>query len=111
MEMLIGNFMALWAAGCTWEIDGIARHTGRPVSEDVRERASGDISTGETPSGNTVSDLVVGSSLGDVLETADGLARQVRLGHPKPLIWQEFRVLLDTLVDLGSAPVRLLIER
>jgi len=37
MEMIIGNFMTLWAAGCTWEIDGIARHTGRPVSEALFE--------------------------------------------------------------------------
>jgi amidase len=29
--------MTLWAAGCTWEIDGIARHTGRPVSEALFE--------------------------------------------------------------------------
>ena len=37
METIIGNFMALWAAGCTWEIDGIARHTGRSVSENQFE--------------------------------------------------------------------------
>ena len=37
METLSRNFMALWAAGCAWEIDGNARRTGRAVAEDQFE--------------------------------------------------------------------------
>src|SRR6185295_1933167 len=37
MEVVIGSFMAMWAAGCTWEIDRQAQRTGRPVSQDQFE--------------------------------------------------------------------------
>jgi len=37
MELVIGSFMAMWAAGCTWEIDGQAQRAGRSVTEDQFE--------------------------------------------------------------------------
>jgi len=36
-EMLTRSFMALWAAGCTWEIDGQAQRSGRTASADQFE--------------------------------------------------------------------------
>jgi amidase len=37
VEMLTRSFMALWASGCAWQLDGVARKTGRELSPDQFE--------------------------------------------------------------------------
>jgi amidase len=69
MEIVIGSFMALWAAGCTWQIDGIARQTGRPVSEDQFEPGTWTL----YQMGTNVS----GSRYLEALETLQAMSRQV----------------------------------
>ena len=36
-EVLTPSFMALWASGCAWQLDGFARKTGRALSADQFE--------------------------------------------------------------------------